>query len=400
MLYPMYFNPLSPQQANPMLYGLSQGSAIAGQNQQNAASALQNQLLSAQIPYASQLAQADLAIKQAQAPYMQSMTDLNIGTLPYLGYKFMAPMLAAQARLAQAGISNANSFRSFAQTPQGAATLAADPTMANTFNQAMRNSAGMINQGLPGGIPGNPTQNSYTDPSTLPVLPGGTAGLSPQPLNAQQINQLKQLAQPGIPPSPAITNAIQNRSDMLAQKKTTDSNARQRNLFAANIEKTLASINTDDLVQYAGRPFSKFANEAVAPWGKESTNYDNYMKSYTAAQLLATQVRQFYGDSIQPSMIQRLEQLTNSATWRNNPALAKLQLDQTISILQKEMGTYREAMQGTAPYKTGDSGPPATNGYQVKGRNGMITLTDDDIAHTAQKHGLSVAQVKQQLGIA
>lgn len=341
---PIYFQPLTPDQANPGLYRQRQQALIQGQVQNNIARMLQNQQLNQQVPYAGQMAQAQLANTQAQAPYMQSQTAMNYGTLPYLGMKFAAPYMAAQARMMQAGIQNSNAFRNYAQTPQGAAVLQADPNMANTFQNAMQNSAAMINGG------NTPAPGAYNNPASYAQLPAAQTGQPGAPLNPQQINQLRQLAQPGIPDT---TSAIQDASGLLAQHKTTDASARQKNLYATNIEKTLNQIDPDALTQYAGATGAaqKYGQMALASTGKESKNYDNYLNSLNAANLMATQVRQFYGDSIQPSMIQRLEALTNPSTWANNPKLAKSLFNETKQILSQETGTYRQAMKSTAPYQ-------------------------------------------------
>jgi hypothetical protein len=181
-------------------------------------------------------------------------------------------------------------------------------------------------------------------------------------LNEQQINKLSSLgtSQPQniqspdqniqAPMSPGEASGVYQ---LLTQKGTTDTDARKRNLFASNIEKTLSQINPDDLTRYAGIPgtIQKLGEEFSAPFGKESQDYKNHLKSTQAADVLATQVRQFYGDSIQPSMIERLQKITNPSMWNNNPGLAKELFNQTKNILQMEMKTYRDAMRSTSPYR-------------------------------------------------
>lgn len=338
----MYFQTLSPQQANPLGYGMQQGAQIAQSWMDTRNRALQNQMLNAQMPYAGQMAQADLGLKQAQVPYMESQTALNQATLPYMGYKFMAPMMMAQARMAQVGISNSNAFRQWTQTPEGAQYVAQNPQMAQTIANAMQNSAGMIN-------------GNYSNPASYPTLPGTTPGMQGAPITPDQVNQLRSMVQPSIP-----LGSIQDTAALQAMKKSTDASARQKNLYATNIEKTMDQIDPDALTQYAGTlgTAQRYGQMALASTGNESQNYDNYIKSLNAANLMATQVRQFYGDSIQPSMIQRLESLTSPSTWANNPALAKAQFEQTKQILSQEMGTYRQAMKGAGVYQgqTGQSG--------------------------------------------
>jgi|GEM_PF-4754582 len=322
---PMYFQVLSPQQANPLGFGVQQGTEIANNIMQARARSLQNQQMKAQLPYAGQMAQADLDLKQAQVPYVQSQTAMNYGMLPYLGYKAIGPYIGNYARLL-------NMQKGFVDSPTGQALISNDPNTAAAASQLAQNA---INGNFP--IPGMSSSNNS--------MPGQL------PLSTDQIQRLQQIfPQNNLQQSPD-TQAVQNAAQMQLLKKTTDTAARQKNLYASNIEKTLNQIDPGALTQYAGSPISKLANQAAAPFGMESKNYDSYLNSLNAANLLATQVRQFYGDSIQPSMIQRLESLTNPATWSNNPQIAKSLFNQTKQILDQEMGTYRQAMKSTAPYQ-------------------------------------------------
>jgi len=143
-------------------------------------------------------------------------------------------------------------------------------------------------------------------------------------------------------------------------KSTTDSDARKRARFAANIDKSYAQIDPQALSQYAGLlgSLEKTGQAGLASVGKESKNYDNYQKSLTAANLLASQIRQFYGDSIQPAMIARLELLTNPASWKNNPNLALQNFYQIKNLLNKEMQTYRDSLANTNVYKGQKSAAP------------------------------------------
>lgn len=153
--------------------------------------------------------------------------------------------------------------------------------------------------------------------------------------------------------NPAQQQELLDTYGLKIQKERSDLDSRKRSLFASNIDKTIAQINIDDLTQYAGAKggLSKLAEEAKAPFGKESQNYRNFQKSLVAAEFLAKQARQFYGDSIQPSMLERLEKLTNPASWINNPAIAKQNFETVKTILQKETGTYRGALKSTREFE-------------------------------------------------
>lgn len=137
------------------------------------------------------------------------------------------------------------------------------------------------------------------------------------------------------------------------QKMTSDSQARQKNLYATNIEKTLGYIDPDDLTKYAGFEggLKQLYEKSKVGFGKESPEYDKYRTSLTAAQFLAKQVRQFYGDSIQPAMEEKLTRITNPSEWFSNPTLAKKTFLQTKELLGKELVTYRQALKSTKAYQ-------------------------------------------------
>lgn len=153
--------------------------------------------------------------------------------------------------------------------------------------------------------------------------------------------------------NPAMQEEMLNRYDLQRQKQISDADTRKRSLFATNIDKTLQNINVDDLTRYAGvmGAAELKKQEGLAAFGKESQAYDNYQSALKAAKLLAKQVRQFYGDSIQPEMQNQLAELTNPATWTNNPKLAKNNFNTFAKILQQETGTYKGALTSTDEFK-------------------------------------------------
>lgn len=166
-------------------------------------------------------------------------------------------------------------------------------------------------------------------------------------------------------------------------KKATDPDARKRYLFAKNIDKTRAFINPDHLLAYSGLKGSidRLNDEYKAQQsGEPPEKLKNFYSSLTAAQTLAKQVRQFYGDSIQPQMEKKLEALTNPATWFKNPKIARENFDTFNKILDAETQTYRTA--GTSPVKLQKrSTPSLKQTYRdsdlviVEGPNGKETMT-------------------------
>lgn len=223
----------------------------------------------------------------------------------------------------------------------------------------------VISPGGPGssvpGAEGKPQPLQLTDEQIAKLKEGLRA-------SGYDITKIKDNKQnQGAQPTTITPEEGKSRYDLLLQKQTTDADTRKRNLYANNIEKTLGRMNPDDLTRYAGIPgqLSKLKEQALAPFGKESDEYKNYSRAVEDAEYLATQVRQFYGDSIQPSMIDRLQRLTNPSFWGNNPELAKALFEETKEILKIEMATYRDALKSTAPYEGAKSSAPKKQAHEL-----------------------------------
>jgi|SRR6185503_13266617 len=152
--------------------------------------------------------------------------------------------------------------------------------------------------------------------------------------------------------SPEQQQNMLGQYQLQIQKSATDTQARQKSLLASNIDKTLETIDPYILTKYAGIKGSADRKKEAfkAALGRESEDYRKYKEAITSSEILAHQIRQFYGDSIQPSMTQAIQNLVNPAYWGNNPALAKRQFNQVKGILKKETGTYRGALKDTSEY--------------------------------------------------
>lgn len=154
----------------------------------------------------------------------------------------------------------------------------------------------------------------------------------------------------GSPKSP-VDPQIQQAYEQEIAKKTTDADARKRLLFANNIDKTLETINLDDLTSYSGiQNIPKYLDHSgQAALGDAPEEFVRHKQAVESAAFLADQMRQFYGDSIQPAAMKRLRALANPSTWYQNPKVAKAQFEQLKKILEMETQTYKDA--GTSPIK-------------------------------------------------
>lgn len=146
--------------------------------------------------------------------------------------------------------------------------------------------------------------------------------------------------------APGSKEELSGAYQLLRQKNATPNFVLERIKAADNIDKTLARIDVNDLVRYSG-VYGGIKGKLVAGQslleGKTDPQYMAHQKAAQDAELLATQVRQFYKDSIQPKMIERLETLTNPSSWTKNPDAAKALFEETKKILELETQTYRDS---------------------------------------------------------
>jgi hypothetical protein len=277
------------------------------QNKMNQAN-LQKALITNQ--YLPQTLQGDLAYKVAMAHYMSnpSMMEKNMTTL---GKSYIEP-----------GIVNA----SLNQLPP---SVSSPPNTTPVVNQQFNN--------------------------------GTTSGLAApaSPLVSQQPN-------PVATGTSATNNQTTNPQDMqaayaaLRQKQTSDATTRQKSDYAVNIQKTMDEMNPDNVQYYSGVEGAAQlkADQAKALAGTTTPQYEKY-NNFVKVQvpILADQIRQFYGTSIQPSMYENLQNLINPVSWNTNPQLALSHFNALKELMAKEMATYQDTL--NAPIKPFEGGNKA-----------------------------------------
>ena len=203
-------------------------------------------------------------------------------------------------------------------------------------------------------------------------------------------------------------------------KKTTDAAIRNKIPFAENVKITMDSIDPDALVQYSGPQgtVKLGADTLRAAMGNPSPEFSEYQRAITGASTLSKQLRQFWGDSIQPAALEKIDQLTNPSHWLKNPAIAKQQFMQLKNITDQELASFTR--HGTSPLKldydkkTGNffANDDIKNTFPVvpdKSSRDFLnqmepqlvkinpSYTAENIKHTAQTRGISVEQVVEQL---
>lgn len=166
---------------------------------------------------------------------------------------------------------------------------------------------------------------------------------------AQELQEVNSGFMPGtngqIKLSSEQQETLKGQYELKLQKEVSDAQTRQKVNIATNIDKTLDSIDPKSLVSPSGIKGALWLKkqQSLAPLGKESEEYKSYQENLSKANLLAKQVRQFYGESIQPSMTAKIESMTNPTTWLSNPEIAIRQFNAFKNILKKETQTYVDA---------------------------------------------------------
>lgn len=364
---------------------------------------LANSLKKNELQYAPQMSQAELAYRQAQTPFIQSQTGLNNQQTEYYAPNIMSEIALREA---QAKETNAKARLPFggANLPGVGGDILGMESIRQMYGddspqygmakrqfelgqQNMQSRIGYqdsLSQSMPMRYL-TPTGKGYIEqanvaqgnaPTGQPweqqINPGAMTqalmqrqnnqGMQQQiPQQQSQMSMMPQqnmqqypMQQQGSPLAPGSPEELTNQYEMKRFKDNTDDDTRKRNRFVTNVEKTIKNINSDDLTHFSGitghlKLSGEQAKDAAGlPTSKE---YQGFKQALLASEFLSTQVRQFYGDSIQPEMIKRLERLTNPSSWSNSPKTAKDLFNTTIKILKQEGGTYRDAAKGTSVYK-------------------------------------------------
>ncbi len=310
---PTQGDPLMRGLADAIMQGIQGPMAIKQMMQQSQGDELSNALRKIQLQYAPKMQEADLAAKLAQAQASQSGQNL-----PGVAGDIMA-LESIKSKFGENSQQYKQALDAFnLQQASTSSRIGYQDALAQT----------LPNRSL------TPTGKSIIEQTNV------DAGL--MPTGAQVTN-----------PLPASASDLSGTYNLVRQKGATDEDARKRTRFATNIEKTLSNINVDDLTRYSGLEgtLNKQIQSVKASMGKQSPEYNNYQKALQAVEFLTSQITQFYGSSIQPEMINRINKLSDTSFWNKSPELAKELFNTTSKILKQETQTYRDALKNTNVYE-------------------------------------------------
>ena len=218
---------------------------------------------------------------------------------------------------------------------------------------------------------------------------------SKQPLNASGLSVSEtsttptlqqQSSQVGLTQAPFGQQARQ--TGLAAIQKFVPRQVQQKLAFATNIEKTLDQMPDAAITTYSQNPAKLASDYKLSLMGKITPEYSKYLKYMVNKDMLATQIRQFYGDSVQPAMLNKLEELANPISWRTNPKAALIKFNALKTTLEREIDTYKD--QATDPkFYSGERESSILKGNNVYGQpmasksntqtgwsNGVYTASD------------------------
>jgi len=184
--------------------------------------------------------------------------------------------------------------------------------------------------------------------------------------------------------SPDVAEAYQRE----IAKKTSTTQAQNKFLSAQNIDKAFDMLDKDALVQYSGiEGMGKWLkDQSMSTAGKTPEQLKKFQTAVSTASALADQLRQFWGDSIQPQAMERIRHLTNPSAWYKNPDVALAQLNQLQKLLESETSTYKNA--ATSPVQLG--------ARTLDFKNGKFVATDSPVQAQQPQQAAQSAPVNQE----
>ena len=133
-----------------------------------------------------------------------------------------------------------------------------------------------------------------------------------------------------------------------AIKRSGTSNQVNRSIAGAFADTTLDNMLKDEsAMEYftGGEGRTKLALErAAAAAGNSSPEYQAYERYKTNGALLATQLRMFYGDSVQEEAAKKLDALTNPSSWDKDPKAAQEKLNAFVKTFRQERKIVQESL--------------------------------------------------------
>jgi hypothetical protein len=381
MVTPMYFQPLSFQEANPYLTAIQTGQAIRSQALKNQLSQIQNQYTPAEY-------QANIGLTQAKIPLTNAQTGLTNAQTQFY------PLTAQGGYLKGMGdylrgmyLNNPAMWASrFQNNPAFQSMVANNPGLASQYTNLMAGSLNSPSISMPTAL--NNPQAMQPNPSAPPA---GNIGL---PSDASDPNNLV---------SPPDISNVQNAANSEYIKKTTPGPILNQRYTEQSAENMLNKVAPDmpEIAQFAGlagkanMTADKYAAATNTLSDPSYVKFNNFVT--TQAPVIANDIRRALGGQATDSEQRVMGNLANPVYWKTNPALAISQFNSLVDILRANAKAITlSPSQNINALQQGIQNPPYAKATQAKPN---LNATQADIEYTAKLHGLTADQVKQRLGI-
>ena len=432
------FQPETFAQANPFLTGMSAMQGMQTSQLQNVAQKYQNEMLQQQVPYAGPMAQAQVGLTQAQIPLTQAQAGLTQAQIPYAGYQALGSLYGGLGRMMMSNQALAF-INAVGKNPQMQAVMQNNPEMQQAYENAVQESAyisngygNMLNNvpGIGGGNVMNPT--GVQQPNGMVQAPQGTPlpGMKPgqnypavsappqSPQSAQAQTNFQNM-QPGqAPPVASVLpsnayaqqNPQQNASDINALHTQLNSSLMNSNYTpkqqqqliyenAAMIQFKKLLPTLPGVASYSGAQGAlQLAKDRLTSFfgGTPSPQYQSYKNYQTAMGPLAADIGRALGHNSTNEQNEAMNELLNPVEYDVTPKQALSQLQQLMdSVHQNTMAIVQPKAANLA--EAANSQPLQVPGAP-QNQNQQPQYSDADIAYTAKKYNMTVAQVKQRLG--
>lgn len=167
------------------------------------------------------------------------------------------------------------------------------------------------------------------------------------------------------PLSPDQQSQMTNSIMLGLVKETTDPKTREKLINANNMNITLDSVDPKKLTYYSGiegQFVDKPLDAILEGSGEGSQEYKDYIQEVNKANFAAKQMRQYLGDSIQPSAQAKLDKLTKPEAWNVSPETAQKNFEFMRELYKQESQTLVRALTDPTLYQgIGVGNNPAKN---------------------------------------
>lgn len=217
-------------------------------------------------------------------------------------------------------------------------TQAALNPMQNLVQQALQN------------LPGMEAQQPQTTGQFIGASPQGQAPGAQIVAGSPQASEGPMVSGPTTPAS-----TTQDLYGLERLKMVTDPATRQKIAYATNIDKTMDMLDPKALTQYSGAEGKALlmSDKVASALGNQPERYSKYLDAQQKANLLAHQIRQFYGDSITAEMQNRIQKMIDPSSWDKSPASSLKLYNSMRDILNNETQTYRDMIKSPTAYQKG-----------------------------------------------